>query len=133
MTSETVTDILTHAPHVKCFAIASVDLARSASKDASRRLPRARRRQAARNTYNKWQRQVDAITEEARSTSYDEIIQRLQSLPLNAVRLTFDPESADSMIDAVGKEIFHGPLPGVGIWEQFVSDELVFVWLWNDH
>lgn len=133
MTSVTIVDILNYAPNVRCFAIASDDLARRNSEETARRLPRLKRKQASRNAYNKWRRSVESIIDDAKATSYDAIIQRLKSLPLDAVRLTFDPDSADSMIDAVADEIRQRPASGIGIWEQFASEELVFIWLRNDH
>lgn len=133
MTSDTIADILKYAPNVRCFAIASDDLAKRNSEKTTRQLPRSKRKQAARNAYNKWKRSVESIIDDARATSYDEIIRRLRSLPLDAVVLTFDKDSADSMIDTVADDIRQRPAIVIGIWQQFVSRELVFIWLWNDH
>lgn len=132
MTSDTIADILKHAPSVRCFAIASDDLARANSERAAQRLPKSERRQRARNEYNQWKRAVDSIIADAQTRPYDTIIERLNSLSLDAVSLTFDPDSADDMIDKMVKTIQLRPTLGIGVWEQFASDDLVFVWLWND-
>ena len=135
MASDTIAQVLKFAPNVRCFAIASDDLAKRNSERATRHLPRSNRKQAARNAYNKWKRSVEFIIDDAKAAGYDDplIIERLKSLPLEAVNLTFDADSADSMIDRVSDEIRQRPAIGIGIWEQFVSEELVFIWLWNDH
>lgn len=133
MTSNTIVEILKFAPNVRCFAIASDDLAKCSSERATRHLPRSKRKQAARNAYNKWKRYVETIIDDAKAAGYDEIIERLKSLPLEAVCLAFDADLADSMIDRVSDDIRQRPGIGIGIWEQFVSEELVFIWLWNDH
>lgn len=132
MISDTITNILKHAPKVRCFAIASDDLARTNSERATKYLPRTKRRQAARNEYNRWKRAIDSILDDAKTTPYDTIIERLTSLSLDAVNLTFDADSADKMIDKIAQAIQRRPTRGIGIWEQFASEDLVFVWLWND-
>lgn len=132
MISDTITNILKHAPKVRCFAIASDDLARTNSERATKHLPRTKRRQAARNEYNRWKRAIDSILDDAKTTPYDTIIERLTSLSLDAVNLTFDADSADKMIDKIAQAIQRRPTRGIGIWEQFASEDLVFVWLWND-
>jgi hypothetical protein len=124
--------IMKHAPRVRCFAIASADLAHLNSERATRNLPRAKRRQAARNEYTRWKRAIDSIIEDAKTTPYETTIKRLNSLPLDSVNLTFDAESADETIDRMARTIQLRPTLGIGVWEQFVSDDLVFVWLWND-
>ena len=132
MTSDTINTVLQHAPQTRCFAIGSDDLAQRNSERESRRLPRAERKKAARNRYNKWKRAIDVIIADGKSTAYDDLIERLRQLPLDAITLTFDPESADIEIDRIASDIQLRPAIGVGIWEQFVSDELVLIWLWND-
>lgn len=132
MTSETIADILKHAPRVRCFAIASDDLARTNSEHAKKHLPRSQRRQAARNEYSRWKRAIDSIIDDAKTTPYATIIKRINLLPLDAVNLTFDADSAEDMIDKMALTIQLRPMLGIGVWEQFASDDLVFVWLWND-
>lgn len=132
MTSDTITKIVKHVPRVRCFAIASDDLARTNSQHATKRLPKSKRRQAARNEYNRWKRAIDSIIDDAETTAYETIVERLNSLPLDAVGLAFDAESADEIIDKMARAIHLRPAIGIGIWEQFASDDLVFVWLWND-
>ena len=132
MTSETINAVLQHAPQTRCFAVGSGDLAQRNSELDSRSLPRVDRKKAARNQYNKWKRSVDDIISDAKCIAYDEQIERLRQLPLNAITLTFDAESADAEIIRIASEIHLRPKYGVGIWEQFVSDELVLIWLWSD-
>jgi len=93
------------------------------SERESRSLPRTERKKAARNRCSKWKRAVDAIIADGKSTAYDD---------LDAITLTFDPEFADAEIDRIASDIQLSHKYGVGIWEQFVSDELVLIWLWND-
>jgi hypothetical protein len=130
--SETINSVLQHAPQTRCFAIGSEDLARRNSERASRGLPRPKRSNATRTRYNKWKRDVDSIIADGKSAAYDELIERLRQLPLDAFTLTFDAATADTEIDRIASDIQLRPTIGVGIWEQFVSDELVLIWLWND-
>lgn len=132
MQSETITAILSHAPATRCFAIGSDDLAHRHSERATRNLPKPQRRQAARRHYQKWKRNIDSIIADAKDISYEATISRLEALTLNAVRLAFDPVTADETIDLMADEIRQSSKYGIGIWEQHASDELVFVWLWND-
>lgn len=132
MTSETIADILEYAPNVQCFAIASDDLAQRNAERAAKQLPRAQRRKAGRYAHSRWKRSVDSIIDDARTIDFNAIIARLETLPLDAVHLTFDAQSADEMINRLADEIRERPTTLIGIWEQFVSDDLVFVWLWND-
>ncbi|ELP30094.1 hypothetical protein [Rhodopirellula baltica] len=132
MTSDTINMVLQHAPQTRCFAIGSDELAQRSSERESRSLPRSERKRAARNRYNKWKRAVDAIIADGKSTAYHDLIERLRQLPLDAITLTFDAETADAEIDRIATEIQLRPKFGVGIWEQLVSDELAFIWLWND-
>lgn len=110
----------------------SDDLARTNSELAKKYLQRSERRKAVRKQFNMWKRAIDSIIEDAKTTPFDSIVDRLKSLPLDAVNLAFDAESADNAINEVAKAIRLRPTSSVGVWEQFASDDLVFVWLWND-
>lgn len=132
MNSETIAQILKYAPTVQCFAVGSDDLARQNSVLSVKHRPRTERKRAARNAYRRWQRLVQSIIDDARSAEYDHLISCLQALPLDAIRLTFGATSADSMIDQVSEEIQEKSWTLIGIYEQIVTDELAFVWLWND-
>ncbi len=132
MTSEFIGEILQHTPEIRCFAIGSNELAIRQAEKLARRMPRTKRRQAARNHYRRWERQIDSILQDGRSADYETTIHRLESLPLEAVRLAFDAEAADTLIDDVANTIRQSQRSGIGIMEQYASDEIVFVWLWND-
>lgn len=129
--SETITNVLRHAPNVRCFAIASGDLARRNSARSVKRVARAKRKRAARKEYDRWKRSVDEIINNARNQTYDDTVAEIKLLPLDAVRLAFDAGEADRLIDAMEKEIHEKTYP-IGICEEFASDEVVFVWVWND-
>ena len=75
---------------------------------------------------------MESITECAKETAYDDLLSQLRVLPFDAVRLAFDSESADASIEAMVSEIQLRPNSAIGIWEQIVSKDLAFVWLWND-
>ncbi|MEM6365957.1 MAG: hypothetical protein AAF745_16125 [Planctomycetota bacterium] len=132
MTSVVINTVLKYAPQTRCFAVGADDLARRNSERESRNLPRASRKKASRNRYAKWKRAVDGIISDGKSTAYDDLIERLRQLPLDAITLTFDPDTADAEIDRIASDIQSSHKYGIGICEQFVSDELVLIWLWND-
>lgn len=132
MTSETIAEILEHKPNVRCFAVGSDDLARRNSHKLARQLPRPKRKQAERKHYLRWKRSIDSIIQDAPNSDFSLIVTRLESLPLEAVHLAFDPRSADELVDKLSLEILDRPTAGIGIWQQFASDSVVFIWLWDD-
>lgn len=134
MTSETVVRILKCAPHVRCFAIGSDELAKRQCEHAVRALPRLERKQAVRRAFVRWRNEIEAISALAKEWPYERIVDRLQSLPLEAVRLAFDATTADRLIDEVAKELSDSTRRsiGIGICENFLTEAVVIIWLWKD-
>ncbi len=132
MASKTITSILECAPNIRCFAIASDELVVRSSKQEARSLPRSKRQQAARRYAKRWKRAIETIMDRARETTYGDLLRQLRELPCDAVTLTFDSEAADNAIDLMAARIQSGPNSGIGICEEIVSEDVAFVWLWND-
>jgi hypothetical protein len=132
MSSDIVASIRKQAQNIRCFAIASDEFAKSNCGETTKQLPRSKRRQAELHEYNRWKRDIASIIHDAKTFSYEKIIERFNMLPLDAIKLAFEDDAADSNIDKFIEKIQLRPGIGIGIWEQYVSDDVVVVWLWND-
>lgn len=129
--SEFLDELLANAPDVRCFAVASEDIAIQNSQQLPSRVVGSDRKKGAKQHLAKWKRRVEDIIRTAKGRPYDDVVKDIESLPLDAVRVAFDPIQADNFIDELTNKIRLRQC-GIGIWEQFATDEIVFVWIWQD-